>query len=258
MTRAKQGLYCMAAEQTRNSSKTTWHELFSSAFANTTDARAVGSVEWQAEWGNCQWFESLHASGDSQAERPKLQPVTGVDELCRPVFKRMASPSQESHATSGTNPMLRSTKGRQFGTRMHDFLSTVEWISDENREDALNRADPDLRDRFLKLLDSDLGREVFSPPGDACELWREKPYVLRRGDAIANGIIDRAVVHLDASGNPTSVTIYDYKTDSLDPDKPVQEQLMERYSTQLDRYREAVASLTGLQEDSIKTVLVPV
>jgi ATP-dependent helicase/nuclease subunit A len=258
MTRAKQGLYCLAAEQTKNSSKTTWHELFSSAFANTTEPRAVGSVEWQAEWGNCLWFESLHASGDSQAELPKLEPVTGVDELCRPVFKRMASPSQESHATIGTNPMLRSTKGRQFGTRMHDFLSTVEWITDENREDALNRADPDLRDRFLKLIDSETGREVFSPPGDACELWREKPYVLRRGDAIANGIIDRAVVHLDASGIPTSVTIYDYKTDALDPDRPVQEQLMEKYSTQLQRYKEAVASLTGLQEDSIKTVLVPV
>jgi ATP-dependent exoDNAse (exonuclease V) beta subunit len=141
---------------------------------------------------------------------------------------------------------------------MHDFLSTVEWIDDKTKEDAIGRADPDLLERFLQLIESDLGKDVFTRPERPSELWIEKPYVLRRGDAIAHGIIDRAVVHLDASGNPVSVIIYDYKTDVLDPNKPVQEQLMEKYSTQLDRYREAVASLTGIPEDSIQTILVPV
>lgn len=258
MTRAKLGLYCIAANQTKNSSKTTWHELLSSAFTGTSESRVAGCIEWQAEWGNFQWFEPFHASAEAQARLPELEPVASVGKLCRPVFKRMVSPSQESHAASRTSPKLRSTKGRQFGTRMHDFLSTVEWISDETREDVLSRADSDLRDRFHTLIDSEVGRKVFSHPGRACELWREKPYVLRRGDSVAHGIIDRAVVHLDTSGNPTSVTIYDYKTDALDPGKPVQEQLMDKYSTQLDRYREAVASLTGLKEDSIETVLVPV
>jgi ATP-dependent exoDNAse (exonuclease V) beta subunit len=258
MTRAKQGLYCIAADQTRNSSKTTWHQLLRSAFSNTSDTRIDGSIEWQAEWGQADWYKGHSPSEDSIATHSKLEPATNVNELCRPVFKRMASPSQESHATTGTNANLRSTKGRRFGTRMHDFLSTVEWIDDKTKEDAIGRADPDLRERFLQLIESDLGKDVFTRPERPSELWIEKPYVLRRGDAIAHGIIDRAVVHLDASGNPVSVIIYDYKTDVLDPNKPVQEQLMEKYSTQLDRYREAVASLTGIPEDSIQTILVPV
>ena len=91
-----------------------------------------------------------------------------------------------------------------------------------------------------------------------CELWREKPYVLRRQSTVTTGIIDRAVIYLGSSGEPVRALVLDFKTDALDPSRPAKEQLLERYALQVDRYREAVALLTGLPEESIATQLVPV
>ena len=71
-------------------------------------------------------------------------------------------------------------------------------------------------------------------------------------------IIDRALVEKDESGQPVSMIIYDFKTDQLNPSQSPEEQLMEKYHVQLERYKEAARLLTGLPADRIKTKLVPV
>jgi len=144
---------------------------------------------------------------------------------------------------------------------MHDFLSTLEWIDPAEFtgiKETVSRATTDLQFRLNRLLQSGLGKEVFGRPLDAVILWREKPYILRRGDQVANGIIDRAVLYLDKTGCPVKAVIYDFKTDTLDPTRPADDQLRERYAVQLERYREAVAVLTGLPMGSIFARLVPV
>ena len=144
---------------------------------------------------------------------------------------------------------------------MHDFLATVEWIEfDEIGEvnELIATLGGDVASGSKDRLETGAGKAVFSRPEQPCHLWREKPYVLRKGDSIAQGIIDRAVVYLEGEGKPERVEILDYKTDTLDPDRPAEEQLQERYATQLERYREAVSILMNLPETAITTRLIPV
>ena len=141
---------------------------------------------------------------------------------------------------------------------MHDFLSLVEWVDKDDFEQITQQAPEDLRGRFSALLKSSSGKEVFSKPDCPHDLWREKPYVYRKEDRVAHGIIDRALVEKDESGQPVSMIIYDFKTDQLNPSQSPEEQLMEKYHVQLERYKEAARLLTGLPADKIRTVLVPV
>jgi ATP-dependent exoDNAse (exonuclease V) beta subunit len=261
MTRARRGLYCIAAVPERNSKQATWQQLFQAAFPGQSGDRVDGPVTWHREWGTADWFEKAGSEAREASTGVKLDAIRGPLPQRRPALRRMRSPSQEAHAESSISPRLRSVAGREFGTRMHDFLATIEWIpfDDPAGIEALqSRVEPDLVERFTAMLDSPLVREVFTRPAGSCQLWREKPYVLRRGDAVATGIIDRAIVHLDDSGNPAQVVIYDFKTDVLDPERGAREQLLERYGLQLERYREAVSMLTGLAPDRINSVLVPV
>jgi ATP-dependent exoDNAse (exonuclease V) beta subunit len=261
MTRARQGLYCLAHPPARNSSQTTWHQLFEIALSSDKEPEVDGLISWHASFGDAAWH--THGSKREQQVVPPvtLEPISGPTPTTGSFLQRAASPSQESHAEETFAEELRSTVGRQFGTRMHDLLSLVEWVDTGDAgqvEQVAGTFPADLRDRVKRLLESDCGREVFTEPDEPCALWREKPYVLRRDNRVSYGIIDRAVVYHDNAGNPIRVVIYDYKTDSLDPARPAEEQLLEKYQLQLERYCEAVAVLTGLPIDKIFARLIPV
>lgn len=261
MTRARQGLYCLAMTPQRNSSQTTWHQLFETAFVPAHDPVATGAVTWQACFGDAGWHEESQSAVAGPAHRLELAPLPGPLPPVRSFLQRAASPSQESHSEEVFAAELRSNAGRQFGTRVHDWLSLVEWADPADGpalQALLATAPEDLRARMQQLFESPVGRRVFSRPDRPCTLWREKPYVLKRDGRVAHGIIDRAVVFQDLAGRPTNVVIFDYKTDSLDSARPAEEQLLERYALQIERYREAVAALTGLPLDAISAELVPV
>ena len=196
-------------------------------------------------------------------ERPALSLCALPDVFPKPrsVLRKKASPSREAHAHEVLNPTLQSTAGRDFGTRMHDILATIEWVDycqSEAVEKELNQVPADLDERLRNLLTSDHGQSIFAKPATPVTLWREKPYAIRKGDALSQGIIDRAVVYLNSEGKPERIVIYDFKTDKLDPSRSTEEQLRERYQTQLERYQEAAALLTGVPLSAIETILVPV
>jgi ATP-dependent helicase/nuclease subunit A len=261
MTRARQGLYCLASPPSRNSSQTTWHDLFDTGLGTDADPVKEGLIEWRATFGDFSWPAKHKPPEGAHSSPVILLPLEDLPSVKGKTLQRAPSPSEESHADEIFPEELRSAGGRQFGTRMHDLLARVKWVETGNPEDVeevVTQFPEDLRDRIRRLFLSDTGRQVFEKPDANCLLWREKPYVLRRDNRLSNGIIDRAVIFRDADGNPERVVIYDYKTDSLDPDRPAKEQLLEKYSLQVERYREAVAVLTGLPLDDIRAELIPV
>jgi ATP-dependent exoDNAse (exonuclease V) beta subunit len=261
MTRARLAMYCIAEKPGTNTSIPRWHEVMTAAYGCAPDPREDGRIAWQREWGPADWFTRGAAKEKRKPDTIELDAIAGPLPECRTTLRRMPSPSQESHGKETAVRSLRSNAGRLFGTQMHDFLATIEWVNVED-EQAINRlleeVDESLKERLEGLLKSPEGMAVFKMPDADCALWREKPYVLRRGNYVAQGIIDRAVIYHDASGNPVRAVIHDFKTDQLDPDRPAKEQLLERYSIQLERYSEAVSVLTGLPESAISTNLVPV
>ncbi|HSH09301.1 MAG TPA: 3'-5' exonuclease, partial [Oceanipulchritudo sp.] len=261
MTRAKRALYCLAPVPSRNLSALTWQKLFETAMGMPAEPRDDGHVKWQREWGDSDWFNEVKVSTMLELPGIQLDTIAGALPELRPTLRRMASPSQEAHAGETAPRKLRSNAGRQFGTRMHDFLATIEWIPFDDpsaMQVLMADAEADLADRLQKVLETPVFREVFEKPLQPVHLWREKPYVLRRGDEIAHGIIDRATLLLDDNGEPERVVIYDFKTDALDPQRSAEAQLLERYALQVERYREAVSILTGLPMEVIEARLVPV
>lgn len=261
MTRARQGLYCLAHPPARNSSQTTWQHLFETGFADCIDPEKHGLIDWQARFGTASWYADRQGREADKSAPVKLSPLDILPGGGARALPRAPSPSEESHAEESFSEELRSSAGREFGTRMHDFLSRIDWVDCEDPaslEQALAVFPEDLRDRAGRLFASEAGRRVFTRPDGPVVLWREKPYVLRRDNRQSYGIIDRAVVFHDEEGHPRRVMIYDYKTDTLDPDKPVEEQLLEKYGLQVERYREAVSVLTGLPLEAVSAELVPV
>jgi ATP-dependent helicase/nuclease subunit A len=264
MTRPRYGLYCLALPPQRNSSMATWHQLFEHAFGCADEPRRIGCVEWWREWGDPGWIDQLPRETPAPAPRARLAALSGPLPPIRPILRRAAAPSVEAHAGERPQRRLASPEGRRFGTLVHDFLATIEWIEFDDPGSptgvpAVLAAAPErLRGRLEELLAGPLARAVFGRPDGGCLLWREKPYLLRKRDTIAGGIIDRAVLRLDSAGKPLHAVIFDFKTDALDPARPAAEQLLEKYRLQLERYREALAILAGMPPERVEAVLVPV
>lgn len=261
MTRARHGLYCLANASPVNRSSTTWQDLFMAGFGVPESPRVDGPIQWQWETGTAGWAERIDRPEPEAVPPVRLTPPASPPSPVRPILHRAASPSEEAHDRVFAKHPLRSPAGRRFGTRMHEFLATLEWIDFGNHaaiEGHVARAPAELREPVRRFLDSPIARDVFGKPSGPCRLWREKPYVLRREGTIARGYIDRAILHLGSDGHPERLEIFDFKTDQLDPGRPVDEQLIERYAVQLERYIEASRILTGLPANRIEAGLVPV
>jgi len=260
MTRARQGLYCLAKPYTGDGTTLKWQDLFDGAFSGMIEKRAGESLEWQYETGEANWYEGTGSPAE-ESHAVRLNELDAVSMASVPFLRLEASPSQVAHEETMEIHALRSTHGRRFGTRMHNFLATLEWIPFEDQEavdQLIGSVDEDLRERFADFVRNPVSREVFQKPDRPCLLWREKPYALRDGEILTQGIIDRAHVFLDKDGLPEEIIILDYKTDQLDPDKPAVQQLEERYAKQLERYVEAVVVLTGLPAERVSTSLIPI
>jgi ATP-dependent helicase/nuclease subunit A len=261
MTRDRMGLYCLSNTPGRNSSQLTWHQLFENVLGSDGVPDEAGLIAWQRSWGPPDWHLHVHNPPREPVPPVRIEPLAGPLPPVRPNLRRAASPSQESHAEESVVRRLRSNAGRRFGSRMHEVLATIGWLPDFDEatlDRVVSAAPEDLQERIRRLLHSPLGQEVFAKPNQPVDLWREKPYILRRQQTVANGIIDRAHLFLDAAGNPAKAVIYDFKTDVLDPERSAEEQLLERYAVQLDRYREALCLLTGLRGEAVSVRLVPV
>jgi ATP-dependent exoDNAse (exonuclease V) beta subunit len=90
--------------------------------------------------------------------------------------------------------------------------------------------------------------------GGRVELWRERPFAVRLGSDLVHGILDRVVIHRDATGKPIEAHLLDYKTDrvlngQINP-------LATRYRPQLQAYRKAVAIMLNLPASNITSSLL--
>jgi ATP-dependent exoDNAse (exonuclease V) beta subunit len=174
------------------------------------------------------------------------------------------------------------------GTLLHAWFQQIEWLDDGRpAEDVLRRiaAAPEFRglnenmllNEFYAALEKPAIRETLScstyrqPPrtGTTCTIhatndaarwrwrvWRERPFVIRDGNLILSGKIDRLVVLYDGD-RVVAADVLDYKSDTLPSDDPrAIDARVEIYRPQLDAYRLAVTELYRLAPDRISTRLV--
>jgi hypothetical protein len=93
------------------------------------------------------------------------------------------------------------------------------------------------------------------PKAQQSEVWRERAFEVVLDGAWVSGVLDRAIVCRNASGQAVSATVYDFKTDALAPGTDLAAESA-RHAGQLNLYRRAVAALTGLPAKSVDCEIV--
>lgn len=270
LTRAKRGLYCVYKPEKQNSSRVTWMNLFDAAsvfkpLPDDPTLPAFETLQVQQALGSFPWMDAF----PSEPGEARIQPVpqTLLTPLppqaieLRPVLRRRPSPSGVAHARQGRGPNIPSSAGKRFGSRVHLHLARYASIDTTDAtavQAVLETAPADIRPRLETFLRGPLAAEVFARPAADEEIWRERPYAFKRDGCVTNGIMDRVRIRRRPDGRALSAVIYDFKTDALDPARPAEEQLREKYAVQLDLYREALCRLEGLEREAVTGRLVPV
>jgi len=182
---------------------------------------------------------------------------------------------------------LEADAALDFGTAVHKCFEQVGWLEDGLPDDetlrrelaslGLHRLDPaQAIARFRQALQrpalrAALSRATYAAPAageDAAavhappemaqprwQVWRERDFVIRAGDSILHGSIDRLVV-LYHGDRPVAADVIDFKTDSLEPNQAEAiEAKREHYRPQLEAYRQAVAQRFGLEPSRISARL---
>ncbi|HEX4131857.1 MAG TPA: UvrD-helicase domain-containing protein [Pirellulales bacterium] len=166
------------------------------------------------------------------------------------------------------------------GSLIHACCECIEWLDDPLPNDATLAAAiaqkvPGAGDStaeiasFRKLIDKPairaaLSRSAYddlSPwglaargPRPTVEVLRERPFVIRDGDVLLRGAIDRLVL-ISHGSQVVAAEVIDYKSDAI-TDRAAIDAAVADYQPQLEAYRRAAAQLTGLAVERITAKLL--
>ncbi|MGI8979518.1 MAG: UvrD-helicase domain-containing protein [Pirellulaceae bacterium] len=236
------------------------------------------------EQGDSDWVNWLPKSTPKAS--PKEQPDSKSRTLLLADSSRptrglvRASPSGlEGGARVNLGRLLgeKSAYGLAYGSLMHAWFETIEWLDDGAPTDGDLRAIAaacsarigELPTRSLPLDDfrkalrgprvaALLSRQHYELSANgkhiSLEALRELPFAFRQDDELLSGSIDRLVL-VRQSGKLTAAEVIDYKTDTVTSPAQLPE-LTKFYRPQLEAYKRAAARITGLSADRITAKLV--
>lgn len=216
LTRAKRGLYVLLEKLPKKPD-------FSKPSLSNWVSEAVGGddrvgVVFQA--GSPDWFENV----------PMIPPAEAVSSAHS---LPPAAPRRErtTPAASKKNTAIRrSSTGMRFGRVVHEAFERIAWIDEEPADDGGIA-------QIGKLLKTPEVSELFERRGRNVELFREQPVEAILDGRWLSGVIDRLHLHRAPDGRVSRVEVIDFKTDAVE--RP--EELVDRYSGQMEAYRQAMA-----------------
>lgn len=223
LTRAKRGLYVMLPEVPPS--------------RKDPDAWA-SPANWIARSAGDNGGPVIFQSGDPgwwrEVPERKLSVQVAIPTLPEAIQRReRVSPS----GTKADERFLASRSGKTFGTEVHAAFETLGWL--DEAEPQLPAGDAS--DLVRVLLANPTIRKVFHRDGRKVDLYREQPVEAIVSGKWMSGVIDRLHVFRDPLGFPERIELIDFKTDAIS--KP--EQLVERYSAQMEAYREVIGKAFG-------------
>jgi ATP-dependent helicase/nuclease subunit A len=196
-------------------------------------------------------YNVLYESGEwvEVAQKPDNRSQTTEEAILQPGMPRMGRKVASGAKKYEAGAILNHGKGMRFGNLVHRHFEKITWL------DTLLELDDQAAAKLVReCLESDSIRPYFErPTSDAgdFQLLSEQPFETRHDGQWVSGIIDRAVITLE-NGKATQVTIIDFKTDQgVDASA-----LRQRYSAQLDTYRQAMAEITGVAVGNITCLLL--
>jgi ATP-dependent exoDNAse (exonuclease V) beta subunit len=169
-----------------------------------------------------------------------------------------------------------SGKALDRGTRIHAWLSRIEWHDGKGSE--AKRWVEEAPELWWGVEEAEVRREALEVAQQVekgmkwvfdekdwekrwtgvanLEVWREKSFAVvweREGKReVLTGTFDRVVVGRDGKGKAVAAEVVDFKTDQLKGEKEKTERA-EYYRPQLEAYAEAVSKLTGLSREKVTT-----
>jgi ATP-dependent exoDNAse (exonuclease V) beta subunit len=238
------------------------------------------------ERGDPNWWKTLPAHAAAAMPRDGRSPAPQPIKLAQPLSRRnrglsRTSPSklEGGQRISGAQ-ILRDAPADALnaGTLIHAWLESIEWLDDGLPGDERLRAiasalRPQIGDlsqhldgliaRFRQQLAapaisaalqrSHYGqRETNEPP----RVLRERKFLVRAGDELLSGSIDRLVV-LGRGGQIRGAEILDFKTDDLPfDDSAAITARTDFYRPQIEAYRAAAATFLNLDRQRITARLI--
>ena len=254
--------------------------LVQEALAN---GREAGPGETLYEHGDPRWHEKEFQVPGSKFQVPGVtsgdasEPATwnlepGTWNSSRGLPRRTPS-DLEGGVGIDLSKRLRLDDGvaRGRGILIHAFFEAVGWLddgapSDDDLRAAARRAtvprvevEAAIRE-FRAMLERPAVRDALtrgrSPDKMKSEVWRERPFAVRDGDAILTGKFDRVVVG-SRGGKIEGADVIDFKTDAVEAGDAVRlDALTEHYRPQLEAYRRAAAKLTGLAPAKVRAKIL--
>jgi ATP-dependent helicase/nuclease subunit A len=215
LTRAKRGLYVLLEKLPKQPdfSRPTLSNWVSEALG--ADDR-VGVVFQE---GSAKWFENV----------PLMAPAEAAG-VARSLPSAQARRERTTPAGAKKNTAIRrSSTGMRFGRAVHEAFERIGWIDEEP---------PDTGGfpQIGELLKTTGVSEYFERRGRKVELFREQPVEAILDGRWLSGVIDRLHLHRDPEGRVSRVEVLDFKTDAVERS----EELLERYSGQMEAYRKAM------------------
>jgi ATP-dependent exoDNAse (exonuclease V) beta subunit len=174
-----------------------------------------------------------------------------------------------------------SGKALDRGTRIHAWLSRIEWHDGKGSE--AERWVEEAPELWWGVEEAEVKREALEVAQQLekgmkwvfdkkdwekrwtgvanLEVWREKSFAVvweREGKRqVLSGTFDRVVVGRDGKGRAVGAEVVDFKTDRFEVEKEKTDRektdRAEYYRPQLESYAEAVSKLTGLTKDNVTT-----
>ncbi len=168
---------------------------------------------------------------------------------------------------------LPDSAARDRGTALHGLFEQVEWIEEFQADRAaLERiaaaAAPRrgaawasrMIDEFLRSLETPGLREALSRRGRCAaglDLERERPYARLLPDGgLDTGKIDRLEIERAAGGRATGAVVIDFKSHSIEPGGDGAAAAAASHRAQLEAYRSAAAAMLGLDETSVRMIVL--
>ncbi|MFT7668067.1 MAG: ATP-dependent helicase/nuclease subunit A [Planctomycetota bacterium] len=278
MTRAARRLEMIVPwekPKTKSTSPTTQGVLRKALAAHGLHEPDEDGVIWEHAGNSpgAEWSAGLKAKEEMEPEEPVSQQLIFAKNVGPRTLPRRSPSAEEGGGLKSPKNALNKHRGADIGTLVHEYLEDLTWIEDfkfdSKRTEQLTawrNADKSLRASaegiLAKLADSPAVHDALSrdkcqaPPScDDPQVLAEERFAQTLVDAEGNtelwtGSIDRLVIGREGS-QVVYAEIIDYKTDS-----ECTPELVEFYKPQLERYRQVIASQTGLALEDIPARLL--
>lgn len=241
LTRAKRGLYVLLAAppKSRQKGSESWASLTNwirTSCGNGED----GEVLFHE--GTSGWVESVAEAPAGPAAGPEFALGAAV------ARRERISPSSRKEGPSG--PVVGG-RGRRFGSEVHALFEQVGWLREGEEPDFPKQANREAIRVVRACLAAPDVAACFRK-GEGVELYREQPFEVLVDGSWMSGVVDRLHLRKDDTGKVVECELLDFKTDQVDG----MDDLVERYSVQLEEYGRALAALFDLPGAAVRCLVV--